>query len=385
MRTYRVISGDGHVETPPESWVKYVPAKWRDRAPRLITVPEGEAWMVEGKDLLFNGKNINAGKLARIMGESYFDEGGIPATGAGPAEQRLREQDLDGLDAEVLFPPVYATTFIEGIADRAAYFSMVQAYNTYLAEDYCSVAPDRLIGNAVIPVSGIDDAVAELKRVKGLGLRSVSLHQFPNGGGTPKPEDDRFWEAALSDKVALSPHFGFGERLTGLGSAGDRRAKRDACGEFSKTAGDHRPINSMVQLMVDGVLDRFPELRFYFAESEVSWLPTAMARVDKNYKTFGGWFGVELKKLPSEYMRENFYFGMVTDPFVTQMQHILPMDRLMWGSDFPHAAGTFPRSAEALKDGEAGVPEEWSRQILLETPADFFGLDLERPLTPTPA
>jgi len=56
-RYYKVISADGHVETPPESWVKYVPEKHRARAPRLIPLPGGgEGWIVEGQPLLANGQ-----------------------------------------------------------------------------------------------------------------------------------------------------------------------------------------------------------------------------------------------------------------------------------------------------------------------------------------
>ena len=104
-RFYKVISGDGHVETPPETWVKYVPERWRDRAPRLIHLPDGgEGWVVEGQPLLHNGQNIIAGKPIRFRGMSYYNEDGSAATGAGSAEQRLREQDQDGVDAEVLVP-----------------------------------------------------------------------------------------------------------------------------------------------------------------------------------------------------------------------------------------------------------------------------------------
>jgi len=76
------------------------------------------------------------------------------AEGAGDAAQRLREQDKDGLDAEVLFPPVFASRFIEGIKDPEVYGAMIRAYNTFLAHDYCAVAPDRLIGNATMPITG---------------------------------------------------------------------------------------------------------------------------------------------------------------------------------------------------------------------------------------
>ena len=68
--------------------------------------------------------------------------------GAGDGIQRLHEQDEDGLDAELLFAPIFASRFLEKIRERDVYLSMVQAYNTWLADDYCTPAPDRLIANA---------------------------------------------------------------------------------------------------------------------------------------------------------------------------------------------------------------------------------------------
>src|SRR5262245_36831278 len=178
-RKYQVISADGHVETPPEPWVKYVPERYRERAPRLIHLPDGEgdAWIVEGKDLLHTGQNVTAGGKVRFARGAYTNADGSPVDGTGDAVQRLHEQDRDGIDAEVLFPPVFATRFIEGIRDRDAYLAIVQAYNTFLAEEYCAVAPDRLIGNAFIPVSGIDHALIELERAHRNGLKTVTFQQ----------------------------------------------------------------------------------------------------------------------------------------------------------------------------------------------------------------
>ncbi len=221
-RKYEVISGDGHVETPPSGWVEYVPEQFRDRAPRLIRLPNGsDGWLVEGQPMLHNGQNIKGRGPVKFANASYFNENGSPREGAGDAVQRLHEQDIDGIDAEVLFAPVFVAGFIESIGDKQVYLSIVQAYNTWLAEDYCSVAPDRLIGNALIPTCGIDAAVDELHRAKQLGFKSVQLRQFPNGSGGPKPEDDRFWEAALELGLALSPHFSFG----GTVWRGDPRAR----------------------------------------------------------------------------------------------------------------------------------------------------------------
>src|SRR6202035_3523456 len=107
-------------------------------------------------------------------------------------------------------PPVFATRFIQGITDHDVYLSVVKAYNTFLAEEYCAVAPDRLIGNAFMPVSGIDDAVAALVRAHQMGLQTVTFQQCANGSGGPTKEDDRFWEKALELGMALPRHLGFG-------------------------------------------------------------------------------------------------------------------------------------------------------------------------------
>src|SRR6478735_248565 len=164
-RKYNVISGDGHLETPPD-FVKFVPEKWKDRAPRLIRLPDGggDAWMMEGMPLTYARQNLKGRGTVRFAGQSYFHDAGSRAEGTGDGVQRLQEQDEDGIDAEILFAPVCAARFIEKIPERDVYMSMIQAYNTWLAEDYTAPAPDRLIANALMPISGIDDAISELER-----------------------------------------------------------------------------------------------------------------------------------------------------------------------------------------------------------------------------
>jgi predicted TIM-barrel fold metal-dependent hydrolase len=383
-RTYRVISADGHVETPPEAWVKYVPEAYKERAPRLVKLPEGgEGWIVEGMPMLHNGQNISGGKpQVKFRNDSYWNPDGTPAPGAGSPQQRLREQDQDGIDAEVLFPPIFATGFLTGIADKRAYLAMVQAYNTWLAQDFCAAAPDRLIGNGVIPVSGLDDAIAELKRCKELGLRSVCLAQFPNGGGRPAPEDDRFWETALVIGMRLSPHLSIGDATPPAGNLATGTGDQEVAAAIIRHG--PRPMFSLAQIILSGVLDRIPDLEFYFAETDAGWMPLSFYRIDDAYLHYKTFFGIELKMLPSEYIRKHCYFSFIRDPLAIQLREFLPFDRLMWGSDFPHSVGSFPRSREWLATHFEGVPEDRKRRILVDNPSRFFGLDPDKPLTPTP-
>ena len=121
--------------------------------------------------------------------QKYWFEG--PGTGA--PEQRLWEQDRDGVDAEVLFTHGSYPMFWRGIADDEAYRAMIRAYNEWLAEEYCAYSPNRLIAMGVLPDTGVDDAVAEMEYCAKAGLKGVNLHRFPAGHSYVTPDDDRFW------------------------------------------------------------------------------------------------------------------------------------------------------------------------------------------------
>jgi len=382
-RTYEVISGDGHLEIPPDAWVRHVPEEHRDRAPRLVKLRQGgEGWLVEGMAMIHNGQNVAAGRPLKVLGGSYWEPDGSPVPGTGDAVQRLQEQDHDGLDAEVLYPPVFISRFIENISDKEAYLAMVRAYNTFLAEDYCSVAPDRLIGNAVIPTSGIDDAVAELKRAQKIGLRSITLARFPHGGGTPSEEDDVFWETALEMGMAVTAHGSMGDRTNPLlvGSATGTFDLKMAI--VSRTFPG--PPTLITGMIVSGVFERIPDLRIYLAETNAGWIPEAFYMMDDSYLLFKDWYGTELKLLPSEYARRHFLFGIVRDPLALKMRDLLPVDNLMWGSDFPHSVSSYPESRRWLDIIFDDVPAEVRRQVLVDTPCAYFHLDPDAALTETP-
>ncbi|MBJ18223.1 MAG: amidohydrolase [bacterium] len=385
-RKYQIISGDGHVETPPESWVKYMPEEYHERAPRLIKLPKGgEAWMIEGQPLIPNGQNISGRGPVVTEGGSYFNEDGSAAEGAGDAVQRLREQDLDGIDAEILFPPIFASRAIENIADKDVYRALVRAYNTFLAKDFCSVAPDRLIGNGVVPSTGVDDAIAEIEFLKSIGIESVSIHMFPNGSGIAQPEDDAFWKRSLEIGMRMSPHFGFGQFAPDLSSVGLGVSGDPFAATLTQRVGGIPPMYTMSQLICTGVLDRFPDLQFYFAEVNASWLPWGLFVLDDNYEIFKHSFQRTLPRKPSEYAVDHFWWGIIKDPMSIEMREHLPFDRLMFGSDFPHSVGTYPDSKKFLDDCFEGVDEKYKRMMLVDNPANFYGLDADADITETPA
>src|SRR5713101_1855993 len=143
-REYRLISSDGHLEVPPERWTHRVPKQHRDRAPRTVRLPDGgDGLLIEGLPLQeANFLDLRAGRAAQQW--QPFGLRVEDAAGTGSPEQRVKEQDMDGLDAEVLFPAMLAGPVVwRNISHDEVYKAVIRAYNDWLAEEYCAVAPVR--------------------------------------------------------------------------------------------------------------------------------------------------------------------------------------------------------------------------------------------------
>ncbi len=376
MRKYNVISADGHLEVPLD-FASRMPAKHRELAPVLVTKDDGsECWRMGEWERENNGNlvcDLAYDEFVPSMNRYHHEDGSL-RPGTGSPEQRLREQDSDGIDAEVLYPPVYGMGFLRNMIgkDKDAYLAMTRAYNDFVRE-YSSVAPDRLIGVAMVPETGVDDAIAELERCKKVALDAVALTMWPNGGPAYRPEDDRFFAAAVDLDVKMSPHAGFG----GPG------VPTPTTPNFV-LAGEGRSAYTIGQLILHGVFDRFPSLKFYFAETQAGWLPYNLLRVDEVYLRWGHYWDVKLERMPSEYYREHIRLSFTSDRLAVKYRYDIGLDMLMWGSDFPHAIGTYPHSREFLSEIFEDVPESERRKILVDNVCEFFDLDPERELTPTP-
>ena len=204
MKNDRLFSADSHLEISPERWTQRVPEKYRDRAPRLVKLPNGgDGIVVENRPLYVVGLAIAGKPYERheLTGVNY--EG---SEGAGTPEQRLKEQDEDSVEGEVLYTSASNLTFWRGIKNDDAYLAVLHAYNTFLAEEYCAVNRDRLVAMGAIPSQSVEAATRELEYCAKAGLKGVMLNGFPSGKSYPSPDDDRFYAAALDLNMPLTVH-----------------------------------------------------------------------------------------------------------------------------------------------------------------------------------
>ena len=388
-RSYRVISADSHLEPAVERWTPRVPARYRDQAPRRVRLPNGgDATIIEGaRPHLFLGGLVGQPYQQRSPVGGRFDI----APGAGSPEQRLQEQDLDGVDAEVLFHTSSSVAAYRGIKDEAAYKAVIHAYNEFLAEEYCPVAPDRLIGLGMLPDTGVDDAIAEMAYCARMGLKGVCLTRYPSGKELPTAEDDRFWAAALDLAMPLAVHVSFAGSRSGSAPyvyQHDPDEVASGVDVFSKlTKFGVRGGGNAVQMIFDGVFDRFPRLRLYFGETQIGWIPNFLDQLDDQYDRHIHWaeriLGMpKLDRMPSEYVREHFWWGFMHNPFGVRARHEIGVTQIMWSTDFPHAETDWPESQRVIEEMFAGVPEEERYRILAGNAIEYFHLAASPPAAP---
>jgi predicted TIM-barrel fold metal-dependent hydrolase len=354
--------------------------KYRDRAPRLIKLANGgDGIIIEGRPLYVVGLAIAGKPYERheLRGVSY--EG---SEGAGSPEQRLKEQDRDGVDGEILYTSAGNLSFWRGIKNDDAYLATVHAYNTFLAEEYCAANRDRLIALGALPTHSVDAAVKELEYCAKAGLKGMMLNTFPSGNSYPTLDDDRFYAAALDLNMPLSVHVAMGLPDGPLfkydKDPGEVAFGGDPIRVLTRFGGNSG-LNA-VQLLLSGVFDRYPQLRIYWAETQMGWLPYYYDQLDDVYKRSRHWmqryFDLKpLAKEPSAYFREHFYWGFIYDRIGVRMRYDVGVDKIMWGNDFPHSAGDWPNSKRVIADLFSAVPDDEKQKMLVDNAVNFFHLN----------
>ena len=390
---YRRISADSHLEVRPDRYTARVPEQFQGHMPRVVTMHDGiRAVVQEGKPIERLISSINCGKPYEERrpfdpdpADSYED-----SPGTGSPEQRLREQDIDSVDAEVLYTGTIGASWWRGIRNDNAYVALCRAYNDWLALDYCAHNPDRLIGVGVIPVvKSLETTVAELEHCAKIGLRSVQMNSFPSGQSYPVLQDDEFYAKAIDLGIALTIHVAFGFPPRGAGGPPQPAFK------YSKTPDPEMGVPDMVdrfnkygfrgalqatQMIWSGVFDRLPELRMYIAEVQYGWVPHWIETLDNEYGRQRFWvervLGLpQLPKWPSEYAHDHFWWGMNRNPVGVRIaQAVGGLDRIMWANDFPHLESDWPNSDSIIEECSVGLSEEERYMLTVGTVAQYFGL-----------
>jgi predicted TIM-barrel fold metal-dependent hydrolase len=338
--SYSIISADSHVLEPPGLFAGGLPAALRDRAPRLAEWNGGSAWMVDGLEPVplpptaatGSGYRLDVGGAGAPIG---FDDV-LPAL-HDPGE-RLKAQDADSVDAEILYPSPGLWDALNQLDDPELKLGCVRAYNDWIAE-FAAHAPDRLVALGKIPATTSEDALEELRRCVGeLGLRGVVLDAWPSGSAVAGDEaDDPFWEAVNAARAPVSLHYAVG---------GGRETA-----PFGGIAPGLKPpmADAALPMVAAGVFDRYPDVRIVFAHGDAGWAFHWLEFMDINYvrhKHLDQYALNDPDALPSEYIRRHTWFTFHQDRSAVKNRHKLGAAHLMWGSHFPLDDANWPDSRQ---------------------------------------
>ena len=364
---YQAISADCHVIEPAGTFVDRVPAKLRDRAPKIVPTDDGaNGWQVEDAPATSFGLDS-----AAIWTYEEYQRGGLrhedTARGAWDPKAHVEAMRKDGVDASVLYPGVGLRLY--NMKDQELRQACMQAWNDWLAE-FCSHDRARLIGPPLLPTEedDIQVAVRELERnVKEHNVRTAQLNIFP-WKRFWEPYYDPLWEAAQSMGIPLAFHRGV-QRPFALGS------QRDGPWMANQVMRDFSYTMPFADLIFGGVFDRFPDLKMVSSEGRIGWLPHFAVRADESYRRHRHWLKFKLKRLPSDYLKTNLYSTFIEDRLGILAREIIGTDTLMWSSDYPHSDSTWPNSQAQNEKQFEGVSPEDKRKMLAGNAVRLYRLD----------
>ena len=375
-----MISADDHLDLqylPTDLWTKRLPRSLRDRAPHVEHRDGGSVWVcgdeVWGR---WAGARKVSGPKATI---NALDRGGANESELRPAkaELRLADMDRDGVEAQVMYGPV--TSMI--IADPALRTASIQAYNDWLIE-FCSAAPHRLLGVAILPPEDPAAATAEVYRLaKHGGLRQANLQI---ARATPRIHDkswEPLWTAFEETGLLLSFHvvvFGAGGSVIGVPA----HTQDKTAGVFNTTKlfmGQF--LDPFVDLFAWGIFERHPKLKLVMAESGVGWLPWIVQELD--YRFWRLWEareywdqrgGIDLTTKPSELFRRQVWVSFQEDHVAMSLLPFYGEGHLLWASDYPHPDSTWPNSRTVIDRQMGDLSPEVRKQLTRDNAAALYGL-----------
>jgi predicted TIM-barrel fold metal-dependent hydrolase len=309
---------------------------------------------------------------------------------------RLKEMDADGVAGEILFPntipPFFPTTPNITISlprtkdEFEKRWAGVQAHNRWQI-DFISLAPKRRRGLIQIFPNDVELAMNEVRWGVEQGCFGGVLVPAISPGDEVVPPlfhtcYEPLWELCQDLDLSVVQHSGAGSPIMPMDQPASNAVLITEMASWAQRTLGH--------LILAGVFERYPNLRFVPTEQGTGWVRGQLQTLDamvptmkssaenRTYGIFGGSSVDELTLAPSEYVKRNCYFGASSfTPYEAGMIDFMGPDHLMWGSDYPHEEGTTPDSKLAIRWALHRQAEDECRQILAGTAGRVYGFDLE--------
>jgi predicted TIM-barrel fold metal-dependent hydrolase len=366
------ISADSHVVEAPEVFAG-LEERFGDQAPKIVHHAEyGDILALPGMPPRPNfgvgrfgiaGHYANDPETMEMIRRGY--DGMRPGV-LNPLE-RLKDQEIDGIDAEVLYPSLLFSIY--RMPDPAVIDATFKNYNDWIA-NYASQSAGRLFPLACISLFDIASATAEMNRAKSIGHRGVCIPCVPPADRPySDPYYEPFWAAAEELAMPMEMHiFTTANPNHGLPNWGPIMNYALAQAGMANVIGD---------MICGGVCARHPGLRLVPTEWETGWIGHFLQRLDWALLREPQAAAEEVREKPSYYFHQNFLMTFEDDRIGIMTRDDIGVRNLMWGSDYPHHDSIFPRSQEVLDDIFHDVSEEDRYRITVANCCELYRLPFE--------
>jgi predicted TIM-barrel fold metal-dependent hydrolase len=364
-----LISVDDHLVEPPHLFEGRLPAKFADRAPRVIETSEGnQAWLLDGLVLEEIAINAVAGKPVE---EQFVEPMRFEAIrrGTWDIKARIADMDTDGVYASLNFPSAlgFGGVRLTMLDDPEFVLALVRAYNDWHIEEWAGHRPDRIIPCQVPYLLDAELAAEEIRRNAARGFTTVTFPDLTHTVGLPSlttPFWDPFWKACEETGTVISVHACSG----GMANKIDPDASMTVLGVFFGVA---QSIHPAIEWLFAGIPTRFPDLKICLSEGGIGWVVGLLDRLDHEYnrKIPGRWLDIT----PRELFLRNFVFCMLDDPTTLKhLRHEIGVERILVETDYPHSDSSWPNSQEKWRGQFEGIPAAEVERMAWRNAAELF-------------
>ena len=375
---YEIISADCHIDLiwlPPDLFMSEAASDMKDRMPYVTESDRGPTWVSkQGAQFGLQNGMGSAGRQYvpgqihrsdRMAEQGLYDDGKNGIRRLTEPELRIRDQDLDGVQAEVLYG-ILGTS--QRLNDGEAATEVMRIYNAWLA-DFCESHPDRFAGLASIPNHDMDAAVAEIERVAKRGaVRGLEVANSVDMKPLYDPSWEPLWRAANETKLPVHFHTvgGKAPNFAGMPHLQQRQAFATFITSFQLAMS-----RVIMEIIYGGVLEAYPKIKVVIGESGIGWIPYILDHMDLEWED--QFKDLTLKMKPSDYWRRQCFATYQSDPIGLRLLDILGEDNVMWGSDFPHPDGVWPDSKAFIEREFEHIPKTIKQKILCDNAAELYG------------
>ncbi|MCF8709418.1 amidohydrolase family protein [Rhizorhapis sp. SPR117] len=350
-----VFSADSHIMEPADIFSGGLPASMQRHA--IKARKDG--------DFILTGTEEKVIYRLRV-GQHREDAISAERKGLRDLDGRLEDMELEGIDAEICFPTL--GLWLYAIGDTDAEAASARLYNDW-NDEFLGGHKDRFVRCGMLPVLDFSNTIAELDYLASKGITAAMLPAV-TPAGMAKYNDEK-WDPVFArgakHGIVFVMHTG-----TGLESVQSEKGPGGAIINYTQQAMDAQ--STAMYLVAGGVLDRNPGAKVAFIESGASWLVALAERLDEVAEAHAKFVRPKLSRLPSQIIDDQVWASFQHDrSCIAAAAAGLPGARnVMWGSDYPHAEGTFPHSRNLVHELFDGLDASESVK------SDILGMNASR-------